>query len=115
MDSGAYGFFLGAAPGLSYIVGNMIQLQRVTAKAQEIARQNGELLDVHFSPSLRVDYLFRPGSFIRPDDGAGLRNAKELLLSVRRKMLIRHALGALMTVIGALIGVVIAIAIGSVV
>lgn len=109
MISGALGFFLGSAPGLIYLIRNMAGFQREIAKAQGIARTDGELLDMHLSFSLKADYLLRPRSFIRDSDGNGLRLAKQHLLSVRKRFLLGHMLGAFMVAIGALLGTMISV------
>ncbi|MGF6710364.1 hypothetical protein QFZ41_001328 [Luteibacter sp. W1I16] len=109
MSSGALGFFLGAAPGLMYLAKNMFGFQRELVAAQDMAREDSDLLDMHFSFALKADYLLRPGNFVRPGDGPGLRRAKLHLLSVRKKFLVRHAIGALLVAVGAFLGTLLAV------
>lgn len=104
MDSGEVGFYLGALPGLTLVLRNMLLARRDVSAAESLARKHGELLDFNYSMQLKSDYLFRPRQFIGTDDGPGLRQAKERLLLVRRRTLVRHAAGGLVTMIGALLG-----------
>jgi len=109
MSSGALGFFLGAAPGLIYLIRNMAGFQHEIEIAQRMARESGDLLDIHFSFSLKADYLLRPRHFVRDRDSDGLRLAKRHLLSVRKKFLLGHIVGAAMVAIGALLGTLISV------
>jgi hypothetical protein len=102
---------LGATPGLIYAVRNMQQFHLDIVKAQDMAREGGDLHDIHFSFSLKYDLLLRPRKFIGSGDSAALRDAKQHLLSVKRKVLLRHALGALMTLVGSFVGAVVAVSI----
>ncbi|MBB3229178.1 hypothetical protein FHW69_003832 [Luteibacter sp. Sphag1AF] len=103
--SGEIGFFLGAAPGVAYTLWNMIRGQQTMNEAKRIAKAHGEFLDLHASPSLSFDYIYRPGKFIRPNDSDGMREAKALLLSTRKQLFRRHALGALFVGLGIFVGV----------
>jgi hypothetical protein len=109
MSSAELGFFVGAAPGLIYLVKGMAGFQREIVAAQRMAREGGDLLDMHFSFALKADYLLRPGNFVRSTDGPGLRRAKLHLLSVRRKLLATQAIGALMVAVGAFLGTLLAV------
>jgi hypothetical protein len=55
MSSGALGFFLGAAPGVAYVLRSMVSFQREIAKAQGLARDAGDLFDFHLSFKLKAD------------------------------------------------------------
>ncbi|MBB3228503.1 hypothetical protein FHW69_003145 [Luteibacter sp. Sphag1AF] len=107
--SGEIGFFLGAAPGLAYTLWNMIRGQQTANEAKRIAKAHGEFLDFYASSSFGFDYLFRPQQLIGPNDSDGMREAKALLLSIRKQLLRRHALGALFTSLGAFVGVLLAV------
>ncbi|WP_139206701.1 hypothetical protein [Luteibacter sp. UNCMF331Sha3.1] len=89
----------------------MIRFQRVISASEALAWKHGELLDFNLSFSLKADFLLRPARFIKPDDSAALREAKQNLLAARRRVLVRHALGAVFIVIGAFIGSFSAVAI----
>ena len=104
VSAGEWGFFLGAAPGVYFIARNMIRFQRVISASEALAWKHGELLDFNLSFSLKADFLLRPARFIKPGDGAALKEAKQNLLSVRRRVLVRHALGGLIMLTGAFIG-----------
>lgn len=111
MSAGEYGFFLGVAPGVIYTFWNLASIQKTLRKAQDMARDGGEVLDINTSPSIRFNYIFRPEQFVRSQDGDAVRRAKSLLLSVRRRSIRRHALGAVLIVTGGFVGVAIAIGI----
>lgn len=112
-DYGAYGFFLGIAPGIAYGLWDLYHVQQVVRDAKKIARDHGEWLDIGSSPSIRFDYIFRPKHFIRPEDGVGVRLAKSRLLSIRRHAMRRHMVSALLAAIGAFLGVIAAVGIAS--
>ncbi len=103
MSSATLGFFVGAIPGIALIVRNMIRFQRVISKAQDVAQAKVALFDFSLSYSQQFDFLLRPRCFIQPRDGPGLIGAKECLLSVRKKTLVRHAFGGLVLFLGALV------------
>ena len=103
------GFFLGIAPGVGYVFWNLARGQRAFHEARRTAQAHGEWLDSATSPMMRFDFMFRPSQFIRPGDGDGVQEAKAQLLAMRKPFLRRHALGALLTVLGGFAGVAIAL------
>jgi hypothetical protein len=111
MNSGTYGFFLGAAPGLAYIFCTLFRVQRVLARAKALAREKGEFLDMDSAENQNFYFLLGPGRFIKPGDGPGVRQGKELLLSIRSDMFRRHWIGLVLVVCGAFLGVGISTAI----
>ena len=82
-DLSSYGFFGGAAPGLTYLFITLFRLRKVKLRAQEIAREQGEFLDFDSSENQSFDFFINPRAFIKPTDGPGARSGKALLLSVR--------------------------------
>jgi hypothetical protein len=104
MDSGTYGFFLGAAPGFAYIFRTLISVQRVLSRAKALAREHGEFLDLDSAENQNFDFLLSPGKFIKPGDGPGVRQGKELLLSIRSDMFRRHWIGLVLVVVGIFLG-----------
>jgi hypothetical protein len=94
---------------LIYLAKSMAGFQREIVAAQRMAREGGDLLDMHFSFALKADYLLRPINFARSTDGPGLRRAKLHLLSVRRKSLATHAMGALLVAVGTFVGTLLAV------
>jgi len=113
-DYGAYGFFIGIAPGVLYGLWNLFNVQRVVSEAQRIARDHGEMLDIDSSTPIRFNYIFRPKHFICPEDGVGVRLAKSRLLSIRRQAMRRHVASALFACVGAILGVIAAVGLASV-
>lgn len=109
MSAGALGFFLGVAPGAGFTLWNLALGQRMLSQAKRAVRSQGEVLDLEFSHSSRFYYLFRPTQFIRSHDGEGARQAKAQLLAMRKLFLRRHALGALLVVVGGFVGIFIAL------
>jgi len=108
-DYGVYGFFIGIAPGVLYGLWNLFHVQRVHKEAERIARDHGEIFDIDSSTSIRFNYMFKPRHFICPEDGVGVRLAKSRLLSIRRQAMRRHVVAALLSLIGAVIGVLAAV------
>lgn len=104
MDSGTCGFFLGAAPGMTYIAGNLLRTQRVLATAKALAREHGEFLDMDSAENQNFDFLLSPEKFVKPGDGPGVREGKNLLLSIRSDMLRRHWIGLALVVVGIFVG-----------
>ncbi|MET4677158.1 MULTISPECIES: hypothetical protein [unclassified Luteibacter] len=105
MSSSEIGFLVGALPGLTLVVRNMLALRRRVNEAEEIARAEGNFLDFQYSASsMQSDFLFSPGSFIKANDQAGIRRAKEHLLLVRRLTIKRHVVGGIVVMIGAILG-----------
>jgi hypothetical protein len=110
MDLGLVGFLAGGAPGFSYVLITMFRVRQVQAKAREIARQQGELLDFDSSENQSYDFLLNPQNFIKPTDGPGVRSGKNLLLSIRDKMWKRLWIGVTIMIIGMPIGILTAAA-----
>ncbi|WP_185754265.1 hypothetical protein [Luteibacter sp. 9135] len=105
MSSGEIGFLVGAIPGLTLVFRNMLALRRRIEEAEKLAKENGSFLDFNYSASsMKSDFLFRPGTFIKPDDEAGICHAKEHLLMVRRRTIKRHVVGGLVVMTGAILG-----------
>ena len=113
MNIEGYGFFVGLAPGLIYVLRNMAQFNRVVSSAQEVARNQGGFLDPHFDPVMRFNFLLRPQRFVSDTDNPGVRAGKELILAARKRYFRRHAIGIIFVVVGALIGFTIGLAVGS--
>lgn len=107
MNSGDYGFLIGAGPGYAHLLWTMFWFRRVKKEAVALARKKGEFLDLDSSENQNYDFLLRPGKFIKPGDGLGVREGKELMLSARGQMLKRVRTGAVLTVVGAVLGVVV--------
>jgi len=105
MDVGLVGFFVGAAPGLTYILVTMFRVRQVQGQAREIARQHGEFLDFDSSENQSYDFLLSPEKFIKPTDGPGVRSGKSLLLSIRDKMWKRLWVGVVLMFVGMPIGI----------
>jgi hypothetical protein len=59
------------------------------------------------SENQNYDFLLWPGNFIKPEDGPGVRQGKNLMLSARGRMLRCVLIGAVIAVVGAVLGVVI--------
>ena len=108
MSIGALGFFIGAAPGLYYLLKNLSSLQKQVAEVQEIAIKDGKSFDLNFSMSMKFNYLFRPTMLLGETDSPELSAAKGRLLNSRKKVLVRHLQGIVFVAIGSLIGSVIA-------
>ena len=104
MGSGDIGFLLGAIPGLTLSVRNMLRFKRTIGQAETLARARGETLEFSNSVSLKKNFLFSPRSFVDAGDGLGVRQAKEYLLTVRRSTLVGHLVGGSVIMIGAIMG-----------
>jgi hypothetical protein len=111
VTDGVFGFFLGAAPGVIMAVRNGITMQRIAARASELAKEHGEYFDFRYSLSDRANYFIRPARFVRKHDGTGVQKGKQLLLEARRPFFIRYAQSVIVTGVGAILGVLIALAI----
>lgn len=107
MSAGAFGFFLGAAPGLILAIRSGIVMQRIAARASEVAKQHDEYFDFRYSFSDRANYFFRPAHFIGASDGIGVRGGKQLLLDARRHFFVRLIQSIVATGVGALLGVLV--------
>jgi hypothetical protein len=105
MDVGLVGFFVGAAPGFSYVLITMFRLRQVQTQAREIARQHGEFLDFDSSENQSYDFLLSPEEFIKPTDGPGVRSGKSHLLAFRDKMWKRLWIGIALMFVGTPIGI----------
>jgi len=105
MDVGLVGFFVGAAPGVTYVLITMFRVRQAQGQAREIARQHGEFLDFDSSENQSYDFLLSPEKFIKPTDGPGVRSGKSLLLSIRDKMWKRLWVGVALMFIGMPIGI----------
>jgi len=105
VTSGNYGFLIGAVPGYAYFLWTMLWFRRVKKEAVALAWKKGEFLDMDSSENQNYDFLLRAGKFIKPGDGLGAREGKEHMLSARGRMLKRFRTGAILAVVGALIGV----------
>jgi hypothetical protein len=103
-DLSLYGFFGGAAPGIVNILRGMIRVWRTMRLARDVARQQGEFLDFDSSENQNLDFMLSPQSFIRPNDGPGVRSGKELLLSIRLEVMRRYRIGVVMVLIGVPMG-----------
>ena len=108
MSADAWGFFLGAAPGLLYVLKNMAHFQRQIMAVTAAALKEGNQFEFNFSPAMKFNYLFRPAKIIDENDGVELRKAKTVFLSGRRTIVARHCLGIALVAIGSLLGSVIA-------
>jgi hypothetical protein len=105
LNSGEIGFYIGALPGLILVFRNMLALRRRVNEAEEIASAEGDFLDFNYSASsMKSDFLFRPGAFIKANDKTGIRHAKEHLLLVRPLAIKRHVIGGVVLMIGAFTG-----------
>lgn len=105
MDLGFIGFLVGGAPGFNYVLITMFRVRQVQAKAREIARQGGELLDFDSSENQSYDFLLNPQNFIKPADGPGVHSGKNLLLSIRDKMWKRLWIGVILMIVGMPVGI----------
>jgi hypothetical protein len=103
-DLSLYGFFGGAAPGMISIFRGMIRVWRTMRLAREVARQQGEFLDLDSSDNQNLDFMLSPQSFIKPSDGPGVRSGKELLLSIRPEVMRRYRIGMVMVLVGVPMG-----------
>ncbi|WP_369930990.1 hypothetical protein [Xanthomonas sp. NCPPB 2632] len=109
MNSGEIGFYVGAVPGLTLVFRNMLALRRRINEAEEIASAEGDFLDFNYSASsMKSDFMFRPETFIKASDRAGIRHAKEHLLLIRRLAIKRHVIGGIVVMIGAIAGTFVA-------
>jgi hypothetical protein len=115
MDNGAVGFLLGAVPGAFLVLRNMWRQVRAVAEAQKIAQAKGEYLDYHWNYVEQNDLAFKPDRFIKPGDGPGVREAKEMLLARRDKFFASHIKGGAVMMGGCLVGAFIGAAAGSLV
>lgn len=104
MSTGPLGFFLGAAPGVTYALWNMWQLRRLWKEAEKIARQHGEYLDYYSADNMNFNILAGAQKFIRPTDGPGVRAGKEFILARMSPYLARHAIALGMILLGAPVG-----------
>lgn len=104
MDSGEFGFYLGAAPGVIALVLNFLRIQKTIARAQKMAQENGEYLDLNFNPDAQQRLYFRPEEFIDPKDGPGVREGKKMLLIQRGSFISGHIKAGGIMVVGALVG-----------
>ncbi len=106
MESSELGFFLGASPGILYILRNMRHMLRVRERAKESAREHGEPW-IELSSSLDIyNFIFRPQQYIREDDKKGTRLAKEMILSERHRYFAHHAMGGVILILGAVGGAI---------
>lgn len=103
-DLSSYGFFGGAAPGLTYLFITLFRLRKVKLRAQEIAREQGEFLDFDSSENQSFDFFINPRAFIKPTDGPGARSGKALLLSVRDEVWRRMWIVVIMLSVGMPVG-----------
>jgi hypothetical protein len=109
VSSSEIGFLVGALPGLTLVFRNMLALRRRVNEAEAIAMAEGNFLDFQYSASsMQSDFLFSPGSFIKANDQAGIRRAKEHLLLVRGLTIKRHVIGGIVVMIGAIAGTFVA-------
>jgi hypothetical protein len=111
MSAGAAGFFLGIAPGIILAIRNGLKMQRCAQRASEAAKENGEYFEFGYSLSDRANYLIRPAHFIRETDGVGVRKGKQILLDERRPFLLRQVQSIIVAGVGALLVVLIALAV----
>jgi hypothetical protein len=110
MDLGFFGFLVGAAPGLGYVLITMFRIRQMQAKAREIARQHKEFLDFNSSENQTYEFLLNPQNFIKPSDGPGVRSGKNLLLPIRGKMWKRLWIGVILMIVGMPVGILAAAA-----
>jgi len=103
-DLGTYGFLGGAAPGCIYFLVSLFRLQKVKVQAQAIAREQGEFLDFDSAENQSFDFLLNPQAFIKATDGPGVRDGKNLLLSVRDRTWKRMWIAVVLIAVGAPIG-----------
>lgn len=89
---------------MGYALWNLARGPQAFRTAQRAAQGRGEWLDLAATPTLRFDFVFRPQRLIRPGNGEGVRHAKAQLLAMRKPFLRRHALGALLAIVGAFMG-----------
>lgn len=84
--------------------------RQAAARASEVAKEHGEHFDFRYLLSDRVNWFFRPAHFIRESDGPGARKGKQLLLDLRRIYFRRYFQCVIVCGVGAVLGVLIAVA-----
>jgi hypothetical protein len=107
MESFELGFLLGAGPGIIYILRNMKHMLRIRDKAKELAREQGEKWLEFSSWSDSFNFIFHPQRYVRGEDSKGMRVAKEMILSERRRYFVRQAIGGAILVVGAVGGAIV--------
>lgn len=104
MDNAGLGFLLGATPGAFLMLRNMFGQAKAAAEAKRIAEARGERFDYNTDLSAQNGFSFKTSEFIKPGDGPGVREAKEMLLARRDKFLATHIKGIAVLAAGAFIG-----------
>jgi hypothetical protein len=104
MDAAAIGFHLGAIPGVFILLRTQFRYYKAGSEAWDIARAKGEFYDFNWNRDEQYNYSFRSSTFIKPTDGPGTREAKEMLLARRSSLFAALMKGGAIMVGGTALG-----------
>ncbi|UPG93892.1 hypothetical protein [Luteibacter aegosomatissinici] len=104
MDNAAVGFLLGVVPGMAFAVRNMLNHVRVVTRARQVVREHGERFEHIDDLSAFNGFAFKSSEYVKPTDGPGVREAKEMLLARRDKFIYNHLKAFFFIVVGAMGG-----------
>ncbi|MGN6479169.1 hypothetical protein [Luteibacter sp.] len=100
MDNGEVGFLLGVVPGVLFTLRNMLDQVRLVLRAKKVVRDRGERFDHVDDLSAFRSFTFKSSEYVKPTDGPGVREAKEMLLARRDKYIYNHLKGFFLIVVG---------------
>ena len=110
MDTETIGFFIGAAPGVAIILGNMWHQQTLQRQIEAVAWEERSWNDTQLGFKQQFNLLFHPERYVAPNDSPALVKAKQALLTAWPQIRRRHWIGGGVAVIGTIIGVAVGVA-----
>jgi hypothetical protein len=104
VDTETVGFFVGTAPGAAIVLSNMWHQQALQRHIRTVAWQERSWKDTQLGFKQQLALLFRPHTYLAPNDTPELARAKRALLSAWPQIRRRHLVGGCVAVVGAIVG-----------
>lgn len=98
------GFFLGALPGIVFILANFWTMRQRFRQVSQAARDEGQDIEVYLHLPRQWDLAKNKGAIFSPADSDELREKKKELLRQHASFVRRHVLGGAAIAMGAFAG-----------